>query len=136
MIKKTITYTDFNDVPRTEDFYFNLTQTEIMHMEDEEEGGLSKKLEGIAKMQDVRGILRTIEWVIQKAYGIRSEDGRRFIKNSSITEEFVQTPAYQELYMSFLEDPDSCVEFINGLVPKLPPKLAQAAKEQGISVPN
>ena len=32
MLKKTITYTDYNGNSRTEDFYFNLTKTELMKM--------------------------------------------------------------------------------------------------------
>ena len=32
MLKKTITYTDYNGVERTEDFYFNLTRAELMEM--------------------------------------------------------------------------------------------------------
>ena len=32
MLKKTITYTDYNGVRRTEDFWFNLSKAEIMEM--------------------------------------------------------------------------------------------------------
>ena len=32
MLKKTITYTDYNDVNRTEDFYFNLNEAELTEM--------------------------------------------------------------------------------------------------------
>ena len=42
MLKKTITYTDFDDNERTEDFYFHLSKAEIAEMELSENGGLVK----------------------------------------------------------------------------------------------
>ena len=44
MLKKTVTYTDYNGSERTEDFYFNLTKAEIMEMELSTSGGLAEML--------------------------------------------------------------------------------------------
>ena len=126
MIKKTIKYVDFSGVERTEDFYFHLSLMETMDMETKDpDGSLSKKLEGIIKNKDIIGVLDTIKWVIEKAYGVRSEDGRSFKKNAALTEEFVQSSAYEQLYIELLDDPDEAVKFINALVPKKIPKMFQ-----------
>ena len=44
MLKKTITYNDYNGVERTEDFYFNLSKAEILEMEMGTSGGLAENL--------------------------------------------------------------------------------------------
>ena len=44
MLKKTITYTDYNNTERKEDHYFNLTKAEIMEMELSITGGLAEMM--------------------------------------------------------------------------------------------
>ena len=45
MLKKTIKYNDYNGVERNEDFYFNLSQAELMEMEMSTTGGLTETIE-------------------------------------------------------------------------------------------
>jgi hypothetical protein len=117
MIKKPITYTDYEGMERTEDFYFNLTRAELAEMELSVSGGLSKKLEKIAQTQDVPEIAAFFKEIILKAYGVKSEDGKRFIKSAQLSEEFAQTEAYVELFMELLGDPEAAAAFFNGIVP-------------------
>lgn len=131
MVKRTITYTDFNDVERTEDFYFHLTLSELMDMEVKDpEGSFAKRVEGIIKNNDIFGILDAIKWVVEKAYGVRSTDGRGFKKDPELTREFFQSAAFEQLYMELLDDPDAAANFINALVPKKIPKVFTA--ENGV----
>ena len=58
MLKKTITYTDYNGLERTEDFYFNLTQAEILDMEMSYPGGLGEMLMGIVNAKDQPALLK------------------------------------------------------------------------------
>ena len=58
MLKKTITYTDYNGTERTEDFYFNLTKAEILDMEMSEAGGLTAKLNRIIESKDNRELMK------------------------------------------------------------------------------
>ena len=123
MVKKTIKYTDYNGVEREEDFYFHLNSREIIQMEHgDPSGSLMKKIEGIVNNQDVYDILDTIEWFVRKAYGVRSEDGRGFRKTEEDVEAFLQSAAYEEFYVSFLEDPEGAANFIESLIPKRLPK--------------
>ena len=118
MLKKTITYEDFNGVERKEDFYFNLSKAEIMEMQFGTVGGLDVMLKKIIDAKDVKSIMDTFKMLILKAYGIKSDDGRRFIKSEEIAKEFEQTEAYSILYMELASDDNSAAEFVNGIIPK------------------
>lgn len=118
MLKKTITYEDFNGVERKEDFYFNLSKAEIMEMQFGTVGGLDVMLKKIIDAKDVKSIMDTFKMLILKAYGIKSDDGRRFIKSEEIAKEFEQTEAYSILYMELATDDNAAAEFVNGIIPK------------------
>ena len=119
MLKKTITYVDYNDKEQTETFYFDLNEVEATELELSVEGGLSKKLEAIAKSEDKAAMFKFFKELIAKSYGIKSEDGRRFIKSEQISEEFTQTRAYAKLLMELATDGDKLAAFFNGVIPKV-----------------
>ena len=91
MLKKTITYTDYNGVERTEDFYFNLSKAEIAEMELEIPGGMTALIERITKTKDTPSLVKMFKDLILRAYGEKSDDGRRFIKSKELKESFEQT---------------------------------------------
>ena len=132
MLKKTITYTDYNGTERTEDHYFNLSKAELAEMEMGTAGGLAEMLNRIVAAQDAPAIMKVFKELILKAYGIKSADGKRFIKSEEISTEFVQTEAYSVLFMELITDADAIAAFINGIVPA---DMAQAAKAQMPSIP-
>ena len=116
MLKKVIKYVDYNGVERTEDCYFNLSKAEIMEMEMSVDGGLVEKLDKIVKSKNGPEIMKTFKELILKAYGVKSDDGRRFIKSKKLSEEFEQTEAYSNLFMELL-DANKAAEFVNGIIP-------------------
>jgi hypothetical protein len=118
MLKKTIKYTDYDDVERVEDFYFNLTKAEVTEMEASAEGGLTKTLEKIIAEKDKKRILETFKDLILKSYGVKSMDGKRFVKSQELRDAFAQTEAYSELFMSLGEDAEAAAAFVNGILPK------------------
>ena len=125
MLKKTITYVDFDDNERTETFYFNLTKAEIAEMELSTKGGLAEKINRIIEAQDNEHIIMMFKEVIGKAYGEKSADGKYFVKNDALREAFMQTQAYSNLFMELATDADAASAFINGIVPATsnpPPK--------------
>lgn len=117
MLKKTIKYTDYNGVERTENFYFGLNKAEIMDMELSVTGGMRQLLQLIIDKQDIPKIIDTFKKLIRMSYGEKSPDGRRFIKSQELTEAFVQTEAYSELYLELLGDAEKAAAFINGIMP-------------------
>lgn len=119
MLKKTITYFDYNDVERTEDFYFNLSKAEIMEMEMGTTGGLAEMINKIVQTQDAPAIIKVFKDLILKAYGERSADGKRFEKkNGILAEAFAETEAYSQLFMELATDADAAARFVNGIIPK------------------
>lgn len=117
MLKKTIKYTDYNGVERTEDFYFNLTKAELMEMELSTTGGLAEAIQTIVQTKDTPGIIKIFKKLVLDAYGQKSPDGRRFIKNDELKAEFEQTEAYSILFMELATDADAAAKFVNGIVP-------------------
>lgn len=117
MLVKTITYTDYNGEERTEDFYFNMTKAEITEMELTTEGGFGAMVTRITQAKDVPSIIKVFKELILKAYGVKSPDGKRFIKSEKLSEEFAQTEAYSELFVELASNSKSAAEFINGIVP-------------------
>ena len=107
MIKETITYTDYNGNERTEDFYFNLTKAEVMELEMSTKGGMAEMIQRIVAAQDQPAIIKIFKDLIIKAYGVKSPDGKRFIKNDEVVDEFVQTEAFSELFMKLATDADA-----------------------------
>lgn len=118
MLKKTVTYIDFNDVERTEDFYFNLTEAEITDMNLDENGGLAEKLQKIVDSKDFKTIKDYFKWIVLKAYGEKSEDGRRFMKSEEITKAFEETQAYSDIWMELATNESVAAEFVNGIMPR------------------
>lgn len=119
MIKKTITYTDYDGNERTEDFWFNMSKAEVAEMELGTAGGVTKMIERLVQEQDSRRIVEIFKDLICRSYGKKSPDGKRFIKTREIIEEFTQTEAYSQLFMELLSDPDAAAAFFTGVLPKI-----------------
>lgn len=117
MLKKTITYTDYDGNTRTEDFYFNLSKSELVEMQLSSDGGLDKFIKRVIDAQNSRELVALFKEFIIKSYGVKSDDGRRFIKNDTVRDDFVQTEAYNELFMELTTNANAAAEFLNGVVP-------------------
>lgn len=117
MLKKTITFEDYNGVKRTEDHYFNLSKAELMKMEMGTTGGYTEMINGLISAQDVPSIMQIFEEIIEKSYGRKTPDGRGFEKSPELYNSFKQTEAYTELFMSLITDADEAAKFFNGIVP-------------------
>ena len=121
MLKKTVTYEDYDGNTRTEDLYFFISKAELMEMELTTPGGFANKLEKVSKAQDGAEIMKIFKEIILKAYGEKSDDGRSFVKKRNgvnLSEAFEQTEAYNQLYTDLLMNPDKASAFINGIMPK------------------
>ena len=117
MLKKTITYTDYSGIERTEDFYFNLSKAEILEMQLSVNGGFAEMLQKIIKAKDFPTLVKTFKELILVSYGEKSEDGRRFVKSKEISDAFAQTEAYSILFMELSNDDKAASEFVNGILP-------------------
>ena len=119
MLVKKVGYTDYKGVKREDELYFNLSKAEVAEMELSHEGGLSAKIERIVATQNGGEIIALFKDLIIKSYGTISDDGKRFIKNDKLREEFLQTEAYSELFMELASDADAASAFVNGIIPQV-----------------
>lgn len=123
MLKKTIKFNDYNGVERTEDYYFNLTEAEVMEMELSTAGGFAEMVNRIVAAQDAPTIISIFKDLIKKAYGVKSPDGKRFIKSDELFAEFSQTEAYSKLFMELAIDEKAAADFVNGIIPNTKPSI-------------
>ena len=130
MLKKTMTYEDFDGNNRTEDFYFNLTKAECAELEFGVDGGLTEMLKKIIAEKSTPRMIELIKKIILMAYGVKSPDGKRFIKNDQLREEFAQTNAYSDLFMQLAFDDGECTKFMNGIIPNISPEARAQAEEE------
>jgi len=119
MYKYVATYEDYNGTKRTEEFYFNLSKAELLEMEMVHPEGFEGWINRIVQADDRETILETFRNIILKSYGEKDETGRRFVKSKELSESFMQTEAYSDLYIKLVSDADFAAEFVNGLVPKV-----------------
>lgn len=118
MLKKTITYTDFNGNEVTEDHYFHLSKAELVEMEVSQKGGLYEYLQQIVKDEDGKAIIQQFKNLLIKSHGKISEDGRRFVKDWELSnQDFAETEAYSTLFMELVTDANAAAEFVNGIIP-------------------
>lgn len=129
MIKRNITYEDFDGVERTEPFYFNLSKSEIVELEVEIDGGLSGFLRRIVETSDHKELVGQFKRLILLAYGIKSDDGKSFKKNEQLREDFAQTAAFDALFMELSTNANSAAEWVNGVIPKA---LAEEAQKEAL----
>lgn len=137
MLVKPITYTDYNGVERTETFYFNLSQAELIDMQLGGKDGLySNKLQKMIDNHDAAAIVATIKEFVLKSYGEKTDDGKRFIKSPEISEAFMQTEAYSQLITELLSDDAKSTEFILGIMPQALREAAVAEMNKNKQLPS
>lgn len=117
MVKKTITYTDYDGTERTEDFYFNLTKAELLELQLSMEGGMRAYIERIMASKSQLDLVKLFKDILLLSYGKKSDDGRLFLKNDAIREEFEAHPVYSQIYMELALDAAKAAEFVNSLIP-------------------
>jgi len=118
MLKKPITYTDYDGNQRTEDHFFNLNKFELLELDAKYPGGMIKTLERVVKEEDNAKIIEIIKDMIVKSYGEKSDDGKRFVKDEKVLANFMQTEAFSELFIELCQDSEKAAAFFNGIMPK------------------
>lgn len=127
MLKQSITYVDYNDEERTEDFFFNFSKAELAEMELTTPGGLAAYIEKIINTKDTPELIKIFKKLVLDAYGIKSDDGKRFMKSPEIAKAFSETEAYSNFFMDLATNSDMASMFINSIIPK---SLAEEVAKQ------
>lgn len=116
MLKKSITYTNFDGVEITDDLYFHLSTPEITKMSVKFDGDISRHAEQLSKSGDQMAQLDFIEELILSSYGVKSANGKSFVKNKEVRELFEYSAAYAELFEELLTKPGQAEAFGQGLI--------------------
>lgn len=147
MVKKTVTYEDFNGTERTEDIYFHLNELELTELSTElpdemvETIGEKPTEETAAKALlsslGTKGILEFVKNLLLKSYGVKSADGRLFIKNEKVLDEFQYGGAFSAIVMELMTDDKAAADFVNNIIPaKLAAKLVDAKGGKIVDMPS
>lgn len=119
MLKKTITYTDYNGMERKEDFYFNISKAELMELELGTSGGIHQKIERLQQTLEGPEIMKLFKELITMSICEKSPDGKRLLKSKEISDNFLQTEAYSELFMELMSDPEKATAFMKAVLPNI-----------------
>jgi hypothetical protein len=122
MFTDKITYQNFNGEEETEEFFFHLSASDIARIELMHQGlgktGMIDELNRIIKKQNGAEIIAAFEGFVKDSYGIKSDDGRRFIKTDEVYQEFRSSGAYDVFFLKLVTDAEFGAKFINGLLPE------------------
>lgn len=117
MLKETIKYTDYNGNEVTEDVYFNLTKPELIKLQASVPGGFAEKMNNAIQNKNTMAVVDVYDTLIRKAYGVKSEDGKRFQKTEPILNAFLESEAYATIFMNVISDAEYAQKFVNGILP-------------------
>jgi len=117
VLKKTIKYTDFNGEETSEDYLFHLSKAELVELEMSHQGGFVASMQKVIEAEDNKTVIEEFKKIILQSYGKKSLDGKRFIKNQTMRDEFESSEAYSTLFMELVTDTDAAIEFMNGIIP-------------------
>ena len=118
MFKKKITYTDYNGQERTEDFYFNLSKSELIMLESTTPGGYTAMLQRIIDSKDNTQLMKIFTDLIKMSYGVKSDDGKHFVKNDRVVEDFLNSAAFDQMFTEFFTDENAAANFAKGIIPQ------------------
>lgn len=117
MLTKRISYVDYDGNNRSEIFYFNLTRSEVTELQLTYPGGYAQYIEKTIDSMDRPKLMEMFKDIIKRSYGEKSDDGKRLIKSEELSNAFMQTLAYDELFMELCTEPDAAINFISGVLP-------------------
>ncbi len=131
MLKKTITFTDFDGNEMKMDAYFNLTKTECvdLNLEFEDEGGLIGRIKQLMIEREDGETPRKpavdfVKLLIDRSYGVRPKDNPSlFLKEDDdgrpLYKKFKQSAAYDAYVFALLSGEESLDEFAEHVLPQI-----------------
>ena len=120
MLKQRVKYEGFDGELIEEDLYFNLTRMDLIELNDRYESkDMAAYMDKIVKEKNVKELYKVLKDIVLMAYGVKSEDGKRFIKNQTVKDEFAESLAFSQLIEDFHETDTSMSDFITGITSQI-----------------
>lgn len=122
MLKKNITYVNAFGEEVVDTAWFNMTELEKTRFIAKYATGDEESLEGhitrISQEKDLKAIIALVEDIILTSYGVRSDDGKSFIKTKEVRESFEFSFAYAELFEQLIQNPEDMKQFVTSILTK------------------
>ena len=136
MFSRTFTYTGYDGKPHTDTWWFNLSEAELYEMELSKIGGVNGMMNRLLREEKPGEIVKMFKEIILGAVGERSADGRKFLKNEEIRQDFYQSKAYSDLFVELVSSGEALSTFLRGAIPEdVRLKLEAADKEAAEAAP-
>ena len=120
MLKQRVKYEGFDGEIVEEDLYFNLTRMDLIELNDRYESkDMAAYMDKIVKEKNVKELYKVLKDIVLMAYGVKSEDGKRFIKNQTVKDEFAESLAFAQLIEDFHETDTAMSDFITGITSQI-----------------
>lgn len=127
MFSRTFEYTGYDGQPHKDTWWFNLSEAELYKLELSNLGGMNGMMNRLLRESKPGEIVEVFESLILSAVGERSVDGRKFIKNQEIRDDFYQSKAYSDLFVELVSSGEKLAEFLKGAIPaEVAAELAKA----------
>ena len=116
MLKKRVKYEGFDGEIIEEDLYFNLTRMDLIELNDRYESkDMAAYMDKIVKEKNIKELYKVLKDIVLMAYGVKSEDGKRFVKNQIVKDEFSESLAFSQLIEDFHETDTAMSDFVTGI---------------------
>lgn len=130
MIKKQVTYTDYNGNIVTEDLYFDMSSLaftkfaakygDFSVVDPNSEGSTAQAvkafIEKVTRENNLAKMIDFLEDFILSAYGERASDGKHFYKTKEIRSEFENSLAFAQVFEDLMNDNGSVEPFLYGVL--------------------
>ena len=118
MVKKHISYEDYDGNKVEKDLWFHLNKSDLAKMSLGFDNGLIDGLTELQQKGDKKAVAEFIDNLLVNAYGVRKPGSDVFLKTPEIKEDFQYSLAHDEILMMLLggED-DEIINFIVGIMP-------------------
>lgn len=120
MLKQRVKYEGFDGELIEEDLYFNLTRMDLIELNDRYESkDMAAYIDKIVKEKNIKKLYKVLKDIVLMAYGVKSEDGKRFIKNQTVKDEFAESLAFAQLIEDFHETDTAMSAFVTGITSQI-----------------
>lgn len=127
MLKKTITYEDFDGNTVSEDHYFNLSSAKLIELNARSgDEGWGTHLQKIVERNDRNEVVDAFIDLLRMSYGIRDLETNRFLQSDDIFADFQSSLAYDTFFEELFTVEDAMANFFMEVMPK---SIQNAAKK-------
>ena len=117
MLKKQVTYKDYDGNDKTVTLYFHLNKFEWLELETYTKGGLIENLKHAIETGNAKKTIDILKKIILRSYGEKDPETGSFEKSDDIAIRFSKTDVFSELFYELAYNEEAAQSFFMGLIP-------------------